>query len=126
MTQPPNKAPQGDKGFIKEYEAVPFHLAPIYGLREAASDVVEFAADLQYNEVQELDRELLAQGFPSLSGMRNRKYRRLVRVLGRGRIVSDTEWRELSGLASDIDSGVMTDDERSKLDVLLRDYESKE
>ena len=115
-----------DKAFIREYESVPFHLAPISGLREAASDVVEFATDLQDKQVQELDRELLDQGFPSLSAMRSRRYRRLVRVLGRGRIMSDSEWREINGLASDLDSGVVTDNERSKLAILLSDYETKD
>ena len=114
-----------DQAFLKKYEAVPFYLAPISGLREAANDAVESAVDLQEQQVHELDRELLAEGFPSLSGVRDSKYRRLIRILHRGHIVSGSEWRELNGLAADIDSGVITDEERSKLGALLSGYESK-
>ena len=58
--------------------------------------------------------------------MRKSRYRRLLRVLDRGHIASDSEWRQINGLIGDLDTDAISDEERAKLGVLLGEYETKD
>ena len=95
------------------------------GLREAARNMVEMCEDLAAEQAAALDARLARDGLPTLSQMRNRRYRRLLTVLSRGRIESDDEFRLVNGFVSDVDSPYLSDPARAKANALLGAYESK-
>jgi hypothetical protein len=94
------------------------------GLREAARDMVEMCVDLEGEQLAALDARLARAGLPTLSLMRDRRYRSLLTVLSRGRIESDDEFRVVSGFASDVEPGHLSPDARAKANALLGAYES--
>lgn len=94
------------------------------GLREAARDMVEMCQDLAADQVAALDLRLAGDRLPTLSQMRNRRYRNLLAILSRGRIQSDDEYRLVNSFASEIDSPDLSSDVRSRANVLLASYES--
>ena len=63
------------------------------GLREAARDMVEACQDPAADQVAALDLRLAGDGVPTLTQMRNRRYRSLLAILSRGLIQSDDEYR---------------------------------
>jgi len=94
------------------------------GLREAARDMVEMCQDLASDQVAALDARLARDAFPTLSQMRDRRYRSLLTVLSRGRIESADEFRLVSSFVSDADSPHLSSPTRARIDALLRAYES--
>lgn len=94
------------------------------GLREAARDMVEMCEDLAANQVAALDARLARDGLPTLSEMRDRRYRNLLTVLSRGRIESDDEFRLVNSFVSDVDSPHLSGPARAKANALLGAYES--
>ena len=94
------------------------------GLREAARDMVEMCQDLTADQVAAFDLRLVDDGLPTLTQMRDRRYRSLLAILSRGRIRSDDEYRLVNSFVSDIDAPHLSPDARSKANVLLASYES--
>ena len=94
------------------------------GLREAARDMVEMCEDLNAEAVGALDHRLDREGLPTLSLMRDERYRGLVGILSRGRINSDDEFRLLNTYVLDVDSPHLSDAARAKANALLSEYES--
>jgi hypothetical protein len=76
------------------------------GLREAARDMVEACADLDPQQLAELDSELAAAGLPSVAFMRNSRRVEFARVLSRAQIETSDEYRLLDGFVSDLGSGL--------------------
>jgi ribosomal protein L29 len=94
------------------------------GVREAARDMVEWAQDLTAEQLHGLDSQLSAQGLPTLSLMRRARGRDIARILTRGSITSEDEFRLLNGAVAD-DDGLSPDD-RALVEHLLGEFSSSE
>jgi hypothetical protein len=94
----------------------------VAGLREASRDMIEWCQDLRTEEVGTLDRRLLRAGLPTLTVMRDRRYRALIRVLSQGRIGSEAEYRLLCSYASDVANGALSQSDRQRVERILTDY----
>lgn len=94
------------------------------GLREASRDMVEMCEDLAADRVSALDARLANEGLPTLTQMRDRRYRNLLAILTRGHIKSDDEFRLVNGFVADMESPRLSDDNRTKANALLVAYES--
>ena len=86
--------------------------------------MVEMCEDLAADQVAALDARLAGDGLPTLSEMRDRRYRSLLTVLSRGRIESDDEFRLVNSFVSDVDSPHLSEPTRAKASRLLGAYES--
>ena len=86
--------------------------------------MVEMCEALAANQVAALDDRLARDGLPTLSQMRDRRYRSLLTVLSRGRIESDDEFRLVNGFVSDVDSPHLSGAARAKANALLGAYQS--
>ncbi|MGI9343731.1 MAG: hypothetical protein ACR2QV_12915, partial [Gammaproteobacteria bacterium] len=53
----------------------------VNGMRQAARDMIEMCQDLPADEVAELDKRLEDSGLPTLTAMRDVRYRDLLQVL---------------------------------------------
>jgi hypothetical protein len=93
------------------------------GLREAARDMVEMCEDLAADRVSALDARLTDEGLPTLTQMRDRRYRKLLIILSRGQIKSDDECRLVNGFVADMESARLSADNRAKANALLLAYE---
>lgn len=71
------------------------------GLREAARDMVEWSRDLEGEAVANLDAALSAAGAPTLTQMRDKRYRAFAKIIARGRIRNDDEYRLVEGLLAE-------------------------
>jgi hypothetical protein len=110
---------EGMRAQFARLEQAPSSLA---GLRAAASDMVEWCRDLTPEQVGRLDSRLGASTLPTLSRMRSREYRRLLTVLARARIQTESEYRLLEGFVSDSVAPTLSDAERSQASELLANY----
>jgi hypothetical protein len=75
----------------------------IRGIREAARDMVEMCEDLPADRISMLDARLIHDGLPTLTQMRDRRYRELLTILSRGHINSDVESRLVNGFVVDME-----------------------
>jgi hypothetical protein len=96
----------------------------VRGLCEAARDMVEMCEDLPADQVAALDARLVREGLPTLSLMRDARYRDFLRVLSRGRIESAEEFRLVNSYISDVDSPHLSPEARSTANALLGEFES--
>src|SRR5688500_10970973 len=71
------------------------------GLREVARDMVEWSRDLDGESVSKLDVALLTAGAPTLSQMRDKRYRTFAKILSRGHVRNDDEYRLVEGLLAE-------------------------
>jgi hypothetical protein len=94
------------------------------GLREAARDMVEMCQDINGDQLVALDARLARAGLPTLSLMRDHRYRAFSAVLVRGRIDSDDEFRLVNSFVSDVEVGQLSEEARATATVLLGRYES--
>ena len=93
------------------------------GLRQASRDMVEMCQDLADDQVAALDARLASKGLPTLTHMRDRRYRSMLAILSRGRIKSDEEFRLLNSFVSDVDSPHLSEANRTRAETLLGEYE---
>jgi hypothetical protein len=71
-----------------------------------------------------LDKRLARDGLPTLSLLRDARYRDFLRVLSRGRIESSEEFRLVGSYLSDVDSTHLSPEVRVAANALLGEYES--
>jgi hypothetical protein len=83
---------------------IPVEKASLTGVRQAVADCVEMLIDLEGDRLGALNEQLSSHGVPTLSQMRNAWFMDLLRILGRGRIRSDDEWRLVNGYLSDTEN----------------------
>ena len=95
----------------------------VRGLRDAARDMVEMCQDLGPDQVAALDTRLARVGLPTLTLMRDRRYRELLEVLSRGRIRSDEEFRLVNGFVSELDTPDLSLSARHAAEALMRAFE---
>jgi ribosomal protein L29 len=118
-------APESPIAGLRSQVAGPLEAArSLRGVREAARDMVEWAQDLTAEQLQALDAQLSAHGLPTLSLMRRARGREIARILTRGTIESEDEFRLLNGAVSDSD-GLLPED-RALAERLLGDFQSSE
>jgi hypothetical protein len=86
--------------------------------------MVEMCEDLAPDQVAALDARLERDGLPTLSRMRDRRYRSLLAVLARGRIESDDEFRLVNSFVCEVDSPHLSGAARAKANALLGEYET--
>ena len=92
------------------------------GLRDAARDMVEWCQDLGPVSVARIDQHLRAAGLPTLTAMRDRGYRHVLRILSRGRVASEEEYRLLSAFTSDHGGSELGRDDFARAEELLGAY----
>ena len=71
------------------------------GLREAARDMVEWSRDLDDEGLAKLDVALSAAGAPTLTQMRDKRFRAFAKILARGQIRNVDEYRLVEGLLAE-------------------------
>jgi hypothetical protein len=98
--------------------------APLRGLRTAANDMIERSIDLPDADVAVLDERLRLLGAPTLSAMRDRRYRDLLRIIASNRIRSEEEWHLVNGFVSDGENS-LSQAERQRADELLWKYQRR-
>jgi hypothetical protein len=94
-----------------------------YG-RATATDMVDSCQNLTSQQVKQLDQLLVTSGFPTLSEMRDRSLQRLRRILSNRRVATVDEWRFLESYLSDVDSDVLTEEDRALANRILAEYDS--
>jgi hypothetical protein len=87
--------------------------------------MVEMCEDLAADRVSTLDARLTHDGLPTLTQMRDRRYRELLTILSRGHINSDDEFRLVNGFIADMESASLSADHRAKANALLLAYERR-
>jgi hypothetical protein len=87
--------------------------------------MVEMCEDLAAERVSVLVARLTDEGLPTLTQMRDRRYRELLSILSRGQIKSDDECRLVNGFVADMDARLSADN-RAKANALLLAYERRE
>ena len=87
--------------------------------------MVEMCEDLAADRVSVLDARPTHDGLPTLTQMRDRRYRELLTILSRGQIKSDDECRLVNGFVADTESARLSADNRAKANVWLLAYERR-
>ena len=93
---------------------------PIAGIRQAADDMVEASQDIKADELEKLDKILIEKNLPTLSKMRDKNYKKLLQILSRNEIKSETEWRLLRSF---VDSEILNEHESNQTKVMIEEYE---
>lgn len=88
-------------------------------------DVAEWGSLLSKDQVADLDRQLLGAGVSTLTSMLNSTVRRARRILRRGHLNGEDEWRVLTSLLNDTASQSLRPDERLLAESMVGSYESK-
>ncbi len=97
---------------------------PLAGWRDASRDMVEWAVDLTPAEVFEVDALLSARNVPTLTAMRNRRYRSLLKVLARG-VKSAGDYRLLEAFLADTADTILSVKERTLAGRRVEEYDAK-
>jgi hypothetical protein len=94
----------------------------VRGMRDATRDMIEWGGALPPGQIRELDSRLVAFGLPTFSLMRAKRGREVSRVLARGRIDSEEEYRLLTSVVSDLDSPEHGTGDRALAERLLGEF----
>jgi hypothetical protein len=94
------------------------------GLRAAVNDLVEATQHADGGELAMLEARLAEAGVASLRSIRERRSQAIFKILNRGSIDDDDEWRVISGAIADQEDRVLTGTSRSLANELLGRYES--
>jgi hypothetical protein len=94
-------------------------------LREGLGDLVEWLQDLDGVSLAELDTFLTTQGAPSLTAMRLKRRSGIRRLLKRGSLVSDEEYRAVMSILNDVSETNPMAPDREALERLVSDYEQR-
>ncbi len=97
----PRDNPQNGTAQLSEWTTSINGCTSLKGLREAARDMVEWSRDLEGEAVTKLDAALSAAGAPTLTQMRDKRYRAFAKIIARGRIGNDDEYRLVEGLLAE-------------------------
>ena len=92
----------------------------VAGLREAVRDCVEMLQDLDGDELRRFDQKLLAASLPTLTQMRDRRFRDLQQILGRGEVRNEEEHRLVESFLADVGSQGLSETDRATAESVLR------
>ena len=87
-------------------------------------DTAEMVRALSTKQLEELDRELEGEGLPIASAILSDTSKRVRRLLERGKLLTDDEFRLLNGWVSDVEGSWLTAGERELAGSMLAEYES--
>jgi hypothetical protein len=93
----------------------------LLGVRMAVGDCIEDSARWPAHKVKDADEALRAHGIPSLSEMRRRYSRHVLRVFKRGKIATEDEYYLVKAMA---DAASSPPDQAATLERLLAEYEN--
>jgi hypothetical protein len=94
------------------------------GLRQAIGDCIEMTSDRSVEWIREFDRECDSLGLVTLTQLRVRYWSRYKTILKRGRIMNETEYYLIAGIANDLTIEVPSS-ERSMLEELMHQFEQR-
>ena len=92
-------------------------------MQEATRDMVEWGPDLSPGRLLELDSRLASLGLPTFSLMRTKRASELSRILARGGIASEDEYRLLNSVVSNLDTPELTPADRGLAERLLGEFQ---
>jgi len=95
------------------------------GLREAVADLLEMTQDVGGAQLAAIDALLATRGAPSLTAKRLERRRWLGRLLKRGSLESDEEYRVLRGKLDDVDDATFAESQRNLAKDMLLQYEAR-
>jgi hypothetical protein len=96
----------------------------LQGLKQAIHDTVEEHSELRGENLCVVDSALAAEGLLTFSEIRRRYWSKYRAILKRNKIRDETEYYLLRGISGDFAIELPTD-ERTQIDALLGQYESK-
>ena len=112
----------GGGDFLKSASRDDWLTHPISGIRQAANDLVEMSQHLAGKDLAKLDKKLEELNLPSLSSMREKGYRELLKILSRNKIRNEDEWYLVK---SYLDSEMLNEQQLSKAFEISDAFESK-
>ncbi len=92
-------------------------------LRIGINDLLTWSRDMPRETVLKANAYLKEHGAISLSEMQRKVWKRIPRILRRGRIQNEEEYYLLVEIVNDVDSDDLTEDERKEAEHLLANYE---
>ncbi|PLX96550.1 MAG: hypothetical protein C0622_14680 [Desulfuromonas sp.] len=94
-------------------------------LKMALNDILECAKDMKPEEISFLDKNLSEKGLPTFTQLSNKKYKKLISIISRGRIKNENEFYLVNDFACDVTEGVITAQEREAVNKLIGDFEDQ-
>ena len=94
--------------------------SPIKGVRQAANDMVEMTQDIKDKELEIIDIKLNYLGLPTLTILRQEEYKRLIKILSKGKLKNEDEWRVLRSFTENDD---IDESQKIYIQKLLDEYE---
>ena len=92
-------------------------------LRIVLSDMLEWTQDIKGAELDGINTNLASMGLPSLSLMRDKKYKKLMNILSKSKIICDSEYNLVIAYLNDVNNSCLSENEISKANKLMVDYE---
>jgi hypothetical protein len=113
--------PEGNPELLKGESPAEFRAA----MREGVNDFLEQFQDAEGAKLAEIDRFLTERGAPSLTAMRLRRRSGIRRLLKRGQLTSDVEYRAVMAILNDVSDSNPWEREREKLNRLVSEYQDR-
>ena len=101
-----------------------FEIGEIRGMRMAFNDTLDMAKDLSYAQKEELNALLREKLGTDLNEQNNKTYKKIKRVLQRGKIKTDEEFYLLKERIDEIYEDESKSEEVEELGTLLLNYEN--
>lgn len=92
------------------------------GLRQAVNDLLEMTQDFHSAQLEELERLLRDAGAPTISELRQAHARKVFQILRAGVVTSDEDYRLLAAVLSDVDSPLLSTENRDHAERILASY----
>ena len=108
----------------KLYIIKAFEIGEIRGMRMAFNDTLDMAKDLSYAQKEELNAILREKFGTDLNEQNNKNYKKIKRVLQRGKIKTDEEYYLLKERIDEIYDDESKREEVEELGTLLLNYEN--
>lgn len=101
-----------------------FEIGEIRGMRMAFNDTLDMAKDLSYAQKEELNAILREKFGTDLNEQNNKNYKKIKRVIQRGKIKTDEEYYLLKERIEEIYDDEGKREEVEELETLLLNYEN--
>ena len=108
----------------KLYIIKAFEIGEIRGMRMAFNDTLDMAKDLSYAQKEELNAILREKFGTDLNEQNNKNYKKIKRVIQRGKIKTDEEYYFLKERIDEIYDDESKREEVEELGTLLLNYEN--
>jgi len=108
---------------IKELRAIDWSKGSISSVRVGVSDTLEMSTVLTPEATIKLDQKLSSMSLPSLTVMRGKQYRNILKTISKGKIRNKEEWYALQSFMSGIDDSILNEDELMSVNRIMQQYE---